>query len=349
LSDIVLIYVCYKTSKFSAMIPKEFSEYFTQSDQVLQQQIIDELLRLTMQNDHMKETSDAISIKCPHCQSKSVRGNGKANGMQRYVCKDCKKNFSYSTGKFFYALKKKDRIHKYLFCLLSGYSIRRSAEETEISIQTSFDWRHKLLTSFAAVLPDGFKGIVESKDVAFLYSEKGRRKKKTQAEKLESDITKPPTEKDKVAVIATCDRMGNKDLKVVAKGKISKSDVVRVFDGKLNRAEVLCSKNHRSYTAFTKAANVTHKKYNPSSGQRKAERIYHVQNVQNMNLRLQLFMQRFNGVATKYLQNYMNWFLILEKIKYNTRKMTIAANIALNSDRAWYDHKQQLYNTFYRT
>jgi len=45
----------------------------------------------------------------------------------------------------------------------------------------------------------------------------------------------------------------------------------------------------------------------------------------------------------------MNWFLILEKIKYNTRKMTVAANIALNADRAWYDNKQQLYNMYLRT
>ena len=27
------------------------------------------------------------------------------------------------------------------------------------------------------------------------------------------------------------------------------------------------------------------------------------------------FMDSFNGVATKYLQNYLNWFLALEKLK----------------------------------
>jgi transposase-like protein len=36
-----------------------------------------------------------ISILCPHCQSTSIRGNGKtSSGTQRYRCNDCKKSFT---------------------------------------------------------------------------------------------------------------------------------------------------------------------------------------------------------------------------------------------------------------
>ena len=59
--------------------------------------------------------------------------------------------------------------------MLSGYSIRKSAKETGISIQTSFDWRHKLLTSFSSVSAEEFQGIVESDDLFFAFSEKGNR------------------------------------------------------------------------------------------------------------------------------------------------------------------------------
>ena len=55
-----------------------------------------------------------------------------------------------------------------MYCLLSGYSIRKSAKETGISIQTSFDWRHKLLSSFSSVSVEEFKGIVESDDLFFV-------------------------------------------------------------------------------------------------------------------------------------------------------------------------------------
>jgi hypothetical protein len=64
-------------------------------------------------------------------------------------------------------------------------------------------------------------------------------------------------------------------------------------------------------------------------GQRKADKIYHVQNVNNMDKRLRAFMQPFNGVATKYLQNYLHWFLVLEKIKHSTKRMATVTTIAL--------------------
>jgi len=38
------------------------------------------------------------------------------------------------------------------------------------------------------------------------------------------------------------------------------------------------------------------------------ERIYHIQNVNAYHRRLKSFMAPFNGVATKYLDNYLAWF-----------------------------------------
>jgi len=156
-----------------AMTPKEFSKYFNRYDWSLQQQIIYEILRLTMQKDGTHHPGESSGVKCPHCNSGTVIKNGKLSGMRRFACQSCHKYFSQSTGKFWYALKKRDHVHKYLFCLLSGYSIRKSATETGISIQTSFDWRHKFLESFSKVLPAGLQGIAESAD-PISYLEKSR-------------------------------------------------------------------------------------------------------------------------------------------------------------------------------
>jgi hypothetical protein len=60
-------------------------------------------------------------------------------------------------------------------------------------------------------------------------------------------------------------------------------------------------------------------------------------------------MDSFNGVATKYLQNYLNWFLVLEKIKNSTSKMATVAAIAFTSNSVWYEYKQQLSNMLIRT
>ena len=331
------------------MIPRDFSDYFKSCSEQQQHSMVEELLGMTISESCVVDNSESKAITCPHCQSKSVRGNGRLKGIQRYVCKNCSKNFSETTGKFWFALKKKDKVKKYLYCLLSGYSIRKSAKETGIAIQTSFDWRHKLLTSFSVVSPEGFEGIVESDDLFFLHSEKGNRNLDRKPRQRGSKASKSGISNEKVAVIATCDRSGNKDFKVVTQGRISKKDIKNVLDGKLDKTEVLCSDSHRSYTAFAKDVKVEHKKFNASKGQRKVEKIYHVQNVNNMDKRLRAFMQSFNGVATKYLQNYLNWFLVLEKIKNNTKRMAAVTAIALTSNTAWFEYKQQMFNMFLRT
>lgn len=149
--------------------------------------------------------------------------------------------------------------------------------------------------------------------------------------------------------MATCDRSGNKDFKVATRGRISKEDLNRIFKGKLDKADVLCSDSHRSYGAFAKANTSAHKKFNASKGQRTLDKVYHVQNVNNMDMRLRKFMDSFNCVATKYLQNYLNWFLVLKKIKNSTSKMATVTAIAFASNSVWYECKQQLFNMLIRT
>ena len=331
------------------MIPSDFRDFFVSSSSLVQQEIVNSLLSLSLESSQVKENNDVKAVTCPHCSDKHIRANGKLKGVQRYICNGCKKNFSETTGKFWYNIKKKDKLNRYLYCLLSGYSIRQSAKETGISIQTSFDWRHKLLTSFSSVSVEEFQGIVESDDLFFSFSEKGNRHLDRKPKKRGEKASKAGISNEKVAVVATCDRSGNKDFKVATRGRISKKDLDKILKGKLDKATVLCSDSHRSYGAFAKANTIEHKKFNAAKGQRTVDKVYHVQNVNNLDMRLRKFMESFNGVATKYLQNYLNWFLVLEKIKNSTNKITTVAAIAFASNTAWYEYKKQLFNMLIRT
>ena len=229
------------------------------------------LLSLSLADKEISDTAQTKAVTCPHCTDKRIRANVKLKGVQRYLCNGCGKNFSETTGKFWYNIKKKDKLNRYLYCLLSGYSIRKSAKETGISIQTSFDWRHKLLTSFSSVSVEEFQGIVESDDLFFAYSEKGKR---NLDRKPNQRGEKAGISDEKVAVIATCDRSGNKDFKVATRGRISKRDLDNILKGKLDKADVLCSDSHRSYGAFAKSSKITHKKFNASKGQKTVDKIY---------------------------------------------------------------------------
>ena len=101
-----------------------------------------------------------------------------------------------------------------------------------------------------------------------------------------------------------------------------------MLGGRIEAGATLCTDSHRSYTAFAKANGIDHQKFIANKGQRVKDKIYHVQNVNNTASRLRSWMKPFNGVATKYLQNYLNWFMVLEKIKNNNERLKTFAMFA---------------------
>ena len=84
---------------------------------------------------------------CPHCHSKNIYKRGIQNGIKIYTCKDCKKWYSQTTGTPLWDIKLKSKWSNYLRCMSENYSLRKSALEVGICLQTSFDWRHKILAS----------------------------------------------------------------------------------------------------------------------------------------------------------------------------------------------------------
>ena len=46
-------------------------------------------------------------------------------------------------------------------------------------------------------------------------------------------------------------------------------------------------------------------------------------------------MRPYNGAATQYLQNYMNWFMLLEKIKHNSNRLQAFARYVMTSNSAY--------------
>jgi len=329
---------------------KQLTEYFRTCTHADQERILSGLLAIMGQrldpdlNSIQKDLLKEQGITCPHCQSAKIVANGKRNSVQRYWCRACNKHFRETTGTPLAWLKKKDKWLPYLRCMLSGYSLRKSAKETGISLQTSFDWRHKVLQAFKTISPEGFTGISESDDIFFLESEKGNRNLDRKARRRGGKASKAGISNEQVAVIASCDRSGHKDFQVVGKGRISKKDIDKALGAKLDDKVILCTDSHRSYTAFVKSKNLQHQKIVVSKGQYVKDQVYHVQHVNNMTSRLKQWLNHFNGVSTKYLQNYLNWFMVLEHLKDSTKKAGQFAFLALSYNRAWFEFKELAMN-----
>jgi transposase-like protein len=203
--------------------------------------------------------------------------------------------------------------------MLQGHSIRRCASECGIAIQTSFDWRHKILSSFEHLQPEQYSGIIESEEIYIKESHKGARKINRVSGKKEG--AQKGSSKSQIGILATCDRKGNKGLRVVGKGRMTKSELKELLGERIGKDSVLCTDEQASYKAFTEEEGIVHKTHKPCFDPRVAKKIYHVQNVNNLHQRSKKFLERFHGVSTKYLQNYLNWFLALEKVKNSRKRM----------------------------
>ena len=124
------------------------------------------LLEQELQGKVLTEASEEIAQKrkkkpCPHCSSDKVYKRGKQKGVQMYRCNSCQKWYSETTGTALYDIKLKSKWQSYLNCMEKGMPIKKIAKELGISIQTSFDWRHKILSSLSQFTPAQLTDQVE--------------------------------------------------------------------------------------------------------------------------------------------------------------------------------------------
>jgi len=302
------------------MAIEEILEGFKQLSQAQQYEIVNELYKYLVQGETgsseiRSEKEKLLGERCPHCKSKSYVANGHLKGVQRYKCKECGRYFNESTGTALEGLHKKGKLSKYLWCMFMGYSIRYCAKETGISIPTSFNWRHKILRSLSEIPDNDFRFVCESDDIFFLYSEKGNRHLNRKPRHRGSKASTAGITNDHVAVIVTCDRVGDQAMKVSCRGRISTKDVEEALGGKIHKDTVFCTDSHRSFSAFARKEQLEHHKIKVGSRGYTKDQVYHVQTVNSKTSRLKTWIRSFNGVSTKYLQNYLNWFITLEKLR----------------------------------
>lgn len=249
--------------------------------------------------------SDQAAGSCPYCESKLFIKHGKRNGTQKYKCKGCCKIFTLKTGTSFHRIQKREKFELFKSLMLEAYyPIRQMAGKVGITVQTAFDWRHKVLSGMAKD-DVRFKGTTEIDDIWFLYSQKGRKGLKYSRKRGGS---KRAGDNDfQAKLLITSDRNKTTDMSLVRIGRLKKEDMVRKLSGRFSEGCTLVSDKHRSIGAFAKYENLAHVSF--KAADHTAGGDYHVQNVNNMAVGLKNLINRsLRGVSTKYLQNYANWF-----------------------------------------
>jgi transposase-like protein len=116
------------------------------------------------------------------------------------------------------------------------------------------------------------------------------------------------------------DRQKQTYSKVLGQGRIVKSKLDEAIGSKVSPTNTLCTDAWRAFKAYAKERGIEHYPFK-SDRKERVKGLYHIQNVNNYHSR---WMNRFNGVATKYLDHYLSWFLFLDVIRFRNDSTTIS-------------------------
>lgn len=199
--------------------------------------------------------------------------------------------------------------------MINGLTLPKIAEQLNIHISTTFYWRHKVLNALGSHVFNQLSGIVESDETFFRESLKGRqfthRKPKKRGEKDE----KRGISNLKIAVVVALDRTGNIFARVAGRGRVKAEEIDAVFGECIEPTSLLCTDTATNYKKYAILKKLKHETVNLNQNKRVKKAILHIRHVNNFHRRLKGWMERFQGVETHYLDNYLYWYSWLESHK----------------------------------
>lgn len=268
---------------------------------------------------------------CPHCNGSNIVSNGSSKGRSRYRCKACKRSFGELSDTNFSNIKKleKFKLFKNIMFTEGIIPLQTMCQRVGISIQTSFDWRHRLTNSLTN---EDVKFDTETQldDLNFNYSQKGRKGLKYSKERGGSK--KAGDNNFQVKILAATDK-SQTVMKVAKIGRISKVDIEHNLGKHFESNVKLVSDAHPSIIGFAKENNLKHVSFKSKNHIAKTG-----ENVQYLNRQAEALKTLVNrnckGVSTKYLQNYANWFSFMETNKEKNTN-ALATKALLEDTKGW--------------
>lgn len=274
---------------------------------------------------------DRIISYCPHCSCKNIIKYGKYKGLQRFKCLNdsCKRTFSQKTKTIFSHSKKScDLWLRYFILMNNRKSLRECASLLNINLATSFYWRHKILITQNKNYYSVLKNYVEVSKIMIKENFKGDKKSNTYR-------------KEKVFVACAMD--SNKTLisKVISRYTISLKSIDMHFSYNIDKNAVVSSYNDRYFDIYCKKHNATilplkenfisnliykvntninflNKNYMNYIKNLNVKLPYECLFIHGFSLKIKKWLKRFRGVATKYLDNYLNWHIIEFRNNYKS-------------------------------
>jgi transposase-like protein len=293
---------------------KAFSHWLSQIEKLTPAQKREgmEALQSSSQQTKTFEVLEEVH-SCPHCLGIHYQKWGVRSGLQRYRCRECGRTFNALSSTPLARLRHKEVWLDFLNTMMEGDSIRQSAKVCGVNKNTTFRWRHRMLNNPRHHEHEALQGIVEFDETYFLHSDKGDPHLQRPPRKRGGRAKRPGISSEQTAVLILRDRHGaTRDALLY---QSNQKTLAEVLLPQVEEDALLCSDAKGSYRAFARTYHRTLKVIKAKGKHYVKERVYHLQNVNAYDSRLKAWMQRFHGVATRYLESYLGWRRLLDTQK----------------------------------
>lgn len=329
-------------------LQKEFLEYCWSNWESWSVDNKKEFVSLLTRDIKKSETGDKLveaginNTICPHCNSTKIIKKGHRSWGQCFYCNDCKKYYTLKTKTpFAYSKKDIDLWYTYIDLMCHKFTIKEISKKLGIHYNTAFLWRHKILAAATTLKSEKLSGIVEADETYFRESQKGNKQitriaRKSGKSKLthkqlfgfyglsEEEYKKTQKKRglsnDQVCVLTAMDRKNNIFGKPAGYGKM-KENYLKVLKPQIAKNSTLITDGEPVYKKLKVAK---HKSFEHGLSK---DRVYNIGRTDELHTSMKgLINGVFRGVATKYLDNYVNYVGMLK-----TRKLDFDTLISCNN------------------
>lgn len=253
------------------------------------------------------DSKEKNKVECPKCHSEKVIKFGFYNGIQRYKCKNegcCKTFIDEKNNPFRCSKKFKENWEQYFELFIKGISLRECAAKMGITLVTAFFWRHRFLADLCEKNYIKKIGSYVELTKLVLY------------ENFKGDRGYHSEQRDKIIVVNALN--DSIDISSIIAGRKFlgfyeiKDNIIPRID---NKAYVVGFQDGRLKTFANALNEIRNVKLEGDNNELKIDLAY--------SNKVKKWLNKFNGVASKYLEHYLSWraFEYKNNIKYERRNV----------------------------
>lgn len=248
-------------------------------------------------------------LACPRCRGADLHRSGHANGLQRFRCKNCARSFNALTGTPLARLRLKNRWLAYFDCMRDpGCTAHSAAQRVGVHASTSFRWRHRFLDWAKLDRPGRLQGVAEVGSTFFAESQKGtRRLARPARQRGQSQSQLQRRTLAQVVEVTFARERGGHTIDVVAGGGLSSAAALREqLLPRLAPDLLMVGAGDSPCRDVAREAGIVYRRQSDGADGRRNP-VCHTRNVRAYLDRFRHWLAHFNGVATRYLRNYLGW------------------------------------------